>query len=189
MLSTKVDTVLGLSAISLSKSFSLNDNIEMRRLVEVVFFFLLTSTFALSLPPSISIPPNAINILKPLNTAFRNLTAGRPFCGSRYGTSLSEYSCQNAWLKINRHSVIPESFRSRPTSSEIPLPVRILSDDGMCAIDIVNTEGVPGDISTGMEIAQQAKLLIDRCVREEHKGGFIDYFSTCSLHCTIFESH
>lgn len=184
-----MDTVLGLSAISLSRSFFLNDNIEMRRLVEAVFFFLLTSTFALSLPPPISIPPNAINILRPLNTAFRNLTAGRTICGSRYGTGLSEYSCRNAWLKIDRYSVIPESFRPRPTSSEIPLPIRILSDDGTCAIDIVNTEGISGDISTGMEIAQEAKLIIDVCVRGENKGGFISHFSTCSLHCTIFESH
>ena len=189
ILSTKVDVVPKLSAIDLSVSFPFNINIQMRRLVEAFFFFLLTSTFALSLPPPITISPNANNILKPPNTAIRNLTAGRTVCGSRYGTSLSEYSCQNAWLKIDRYSSIPESFRPRPTSSETPLPIRYLSDDGMCAIDIVNTDGTSGDITTGMEIAQQAKLLVDRCVRWENKGGFINRFSMCSLHCTIFESH
>lgn len=154
----------------------------MRRLVKAFFFFLLTSTFALSLPPSITISPNANDILKPLNTAIGNLTAVRTVCRSRYGTSLSEDSCQNAWLKIDRYAFIPESFRLRPTSSETPLPIRYLSDDGMCAIDIVNTGGISGDITTGMKIAQQAKLLMDRCVRGENKGGYIDPFSTCSLH-------
>ena len=163
----------------------MNITTEMRRLVAAVFFFFLASTFALSLPPPITISPDAINLLKPLNTAFRNLTAGRTLCVSRYGTGLSEASCQNAWLKIDRHSLIPESFRPRPTSSETPLPIRYLSDDGTCAIDIVNTDGISGDISTGMDMAQQAKLLIDRCVHGEKKGGLVTRFSTCSLDYVI----
>ena len=179
--STNVDVVMISSAIDLSKSFSLNINTEMRHSVKAVFFFLLTSTFALSLLPPITISPDANNLFKPLSSAFRNLTAGGTVCMSRLGTGLSEVSCQNAWLKIDRHSSLPESFRQRPTSSNTPLPFRYLSDDGICAIDIVSSDGTSGDVSTGMEIAQQVNLLIDHCVRKKHKGGHINYFSTYSL--------
>ncbi|KAL8820921.1 MAG: hypothetical protein Q9191_007417 [Dirinaria sp. TL-2023a] len=57
------------------------------------------------------------------------------------------------------------------------LPVRYLSDDGICAIDVTSGpqsgRDVRADITTGVQIAGVARLILDKCVRDTGTGGSV----------------
>ena len=58
-------------------------------------------------------------------------------------------------------------------------PIRYLSDDGICAIDIQfhTGEGAIGDTSNGEIISWYAKTILRDCVAKEQRGGAIHGFS------------
>ena len=63
-------------------------------------------------------------------------------CSKRYGENIPVDSCHNALRKIplNVHprTYIHRHKGFRPTSPRfVPLPIRYLSDDGLCAIDVI----------------------------------------------------
>lgn len=147
---------------------------------QLVICSLLTSTFALSLPPLDSISQNSNHPIDLPMTPSLNLTAGRNHCTTLYGKDLSPVSCENAWDKVSR-STTPQTYRTqwhgKTQLPNIVIPIRFLSDDGLCAIDITNTKGRVGDISTGLEISQKARQLLDDCVYDKRRGGSITGFS------------
>lgn len=123
-----------------------------------------------------------------------NLTAGPgiPLCSMvRYGGSLHPPSCRNALDKIERSSV-PKRYglRSSPAkdSFDYLVPERYLSDDGLCAIDVVIrqmqvSQGRKWDVANGVEISDAARAVMQDCAKYG-VGGSIDRFSksSCKLH-------
>ena len=148
----------------------------------IAVFSLFTSSIALSLPPSISISQNRTTLD---NAPSANLTArGKPYCSSvHYGRDLSRESCENAWVKIGQ-SATRRTYLIRPRSTgehvvppDIALPVRYLSDDGNCAIDVKIKSGSTEDSASGLQIAEQAGEVLDTCLHRADIGGSITGFS------------
>ena len=145
----------------------------------------VTSGFSASLPPSLA-------ILTPSSTTLSNSTDAisingtvrtpppiQPFC-TRTGApsfGMSEASCTNAWQKIDR-STTTHVFRPRRPLHEdgFVTPIRYLSDDGICAIDVQLDSGRE-DSSSTFEISWYAKMILDACVTKLGKGGSIRGFS------------
>ncbi|KAL8683406.1 MAG: hypothetical protein Q9186_000668 [Xanthomendoza sp. 1 TL-2023] len=74
---------------------------------------------------------------------------GEPICFRHtYGSNVIPQSCNNAWDKIDR-SLVPKRYALRSKADEASFdystPFRYLSDDGLCAIDIV----IPQESKTG----------------------------------------
>ncbi|KAL9580458.1 MAG: hypothetical protein Q9203_006293 [Teloschistes exilis] len=87
--------------------------------------------------------------------------------------SLSTFSCGNAWHKIVR-TTPPVIYSPRPgtgKAGDVSLPVRYLSDDGLCAIDINVAQGKRGDVSNGLSIARAADEIIRTCVPRQSMSG------------------
>ncbi|KAI4251262.1 MAG: hypothetical protein LQ352_004958 [Teloschistes flavicans] len=107
--------------------------------------------------------------------------------------SLSMYSCNNAWHKIVR-SVTPVIYSQRPgtgKAGDVSLPVRYLSDDGRCAIDINVASGKHGDVATGLGIARAASEIFRTCLPwqptpQQSMSGEATGFSPLPLACRVF---
>ena len=105
-----------------------------------LFAFFTIITFTFSLPPSISLAdPNSTSISDYVNQTFPGLAYHHGVrCMKNYGEDLSVASCHNAWQKIQRSSNSQRFISTERSSSASPhdvvLPVRYLSDDGICAI-------------------------------------------------------
>ena len=100
-------------------------------------------------------------------------------CNSRsFGHHLNRDSCRNAWNKIEQ-STNPRTFNSRPPGSgqhvEIPiesrLPIRYLSDDGLCAIDLRLQSNSRRDTCNTRAIAAAADSVLRNCVERRGWGG------------------
>ena len=151
----------------------------------------ICSPLALHLPSSASVSISDSGVAESYNSSnLLNVTARNPddpYCsGLRYGYDLKAISCENAWNKIDRSTRSIRYIRHRsPASSEsdVQLPMRYLSDDGICAIDIVLDRWHAGplrgwDISTGLMISEKAHRLLNECVGLRHgEGGKIGHFS------------
>lgn len=98
------------------------------------------------------------------------------FCTAFHGRDLSESSCKNAWQKIP-DSTQSQFFRPRKYLAGLLTPIRYLSDDGACAIDIVLETGARGDISNWYSMSKYAKDILDKCVTRQQIGGSIRKFS------------
>lgn len=140
----------------------------------IAIYFLSTWKFTLALPPLVwqNQSSNGLNT-RPVNpvTLF-------PFCNAVYGRDLEIASCLNAWAKIYR--LAPSQaygprprFHFDPPPDTLTLPVRYLSDDGLCSIDLQNNVGSQGDTVSGLLISQEARSIIDECVRNKKRGGNI----------------
>lgn len=115
----------------------------------IVLLILPTIAYMRSLPPlSLSHAPNATEyaFLEEANQEeFSNLTT-HGICFSTYGRDMPADSCQDALAKIG-HSVAYNSYIPRHRAPKgaippniVPMPIRYLSDDGLCAIDVILTE-------------------------------------------------
>ena len=123
--------------------------------------------------PATHVPTAPVNInisLTPAEDAYDltniHLAAPRIQCdASTYGGGLNIASCQEVW------ELLPTSLTRRTIGQrteghfDIPLPFRVLSHDGLCAVDITHKKGLISDISTGHEISQAALLVLDACVK------------------------
>ncbi|KAL8788881.1 MAG: hypothetical protein Q9195_007095 [Heterodermia aff. obscurata] len=105
------------------------------------------------------------------------LRSGEIQCNDqRLGRGLNKRSCWNAWDKMPRspsqHEMLPR-FVGRhggfPTLSK--LPIRYLSDDGLCAIDVRLPAGSKGDTTTDRAIAGAARSVLFECVEDHGSGG------------------
>lgn len=132
------------------------------------------------LPPSLSLLsdtnstaglPNATL----LSGSYLTEEVGKPYpiCNQAYGGNLNIDSCANAWDKI-KPSTTKRIFRSRQgalTEDEL-LPVRYLSNDGLCAIDIDAVDGRSiEESSDGKTISKVAGTILVQCVYRSKTGG------------------
>ena len=148
----------------------------------IIVSVFVSFTSAFSLPPSLSLTQTHTTNIPELTSS--NLTDDGIFCTAAYGSGLLEGSCRNAWDKIDRSSTIDERFvpRSKVTTDTVPLPIRYLSDDGICAIDLSHRGPFSGpDSSTRRTISDLARGIIKKCVRKFGKGGSITHFSKSYL--------
>ncbi|KAI4166870.1 MAG: hypothetical protein LQ348_007751, partial [Seirophora lacunosa] len=100
--------------------------------------------------------------------------------GWRYGRQMSQASCLNAWQKMPRSSLARRYGNSRVHGEElVDLPLRYLSDDGLCAIDVNekwNVIATIPDITSELTLANVAKEVLDQCVSARGLGGLrIDF--------------
>ena len=85
-------------------------------------------------------------------------------------------NCLSALSTINKFTA-PVIFRPRPptANSGIYLPVRYLSDDGRCAIDVSLKDGFRGDVGNGVGMYRAAWRVIQQCVRTRRAGSATDF--------------
>ena len=159
-------------------------------LIEIVITFLHTA-YAFNLPPTLEISNSSAIQDFP---EYSNITAppalpGQPVCiKEAYGEDIKEHSCWNAWTRIVRSKEpIRYGRRQMGASSDFDylLPIRYLSDDGFCAIDIAHQkwradQPYGWDISDSLTISDKAKSIIERCA-SFGIGGTVSRFSRCKL--------
>ncbi|KAI4280941.1 MAG: hypothetical protein L6R35_005793, partial [Caloplaca aegaea] len=102
--------------------------------------------------------------------------------GMIYGAELSQASCVQAWQKMPRTNINRRYGNSRVHGPNlVQLPLRYLSDDGLCAVDVNlkrNAVGSVGDVTTELTLATMAKEVLDQCVAASRVGGQRVNFST-----------
>ena len=151
--------------------------------------FLTSQAIARNLPPTVNL----------INSTFLNVSSGEPYyCRSNYGVGVLSASCMNAWQQIPRDSE-PRLYGLRADFAagahvDVGLPLRYLSDDGLCAIDIRSKydndpELKMADLAKNIEVSQAAKVVLDRCVREQRMGGSISGFSRRNLLVLVMTSY
>ena len=147
-------------------------------IVAICLLFSLLSAALLPPPPSpLNNPPRLPRTpsppLHPTNTTLPPSNALRIQCdGTRYGHNLSPNSCRNVFshvAKSDHQTTFSERHTGRP--NDVPLPWRILSDDGLCFMQPVLLRGVMTGHASSTQIAQAAYTLFRRCVVEEGVGG------------------
>ncbi|CAD6591849.1 MAG: hypothetical protein ASARMPRED_005786 [Alectoria sarmentosa] len=137
---------------------------------------------AIFLPPSQQ-PNNTLLALQTLSPPLlpSNITAAttppsnvlRIQCdGTHYGRNLSPNSCRGVFgyiAKSDDQTTFSERHTGRP--NDLPLPWRILSNDGLCFVQPLLLRGaVTGHVSS-TQIGQAAYALYQRCVVERGVGG------------------
>ena len=146
---------------------------------------------ALLTPSASSLYQNLTHGNDSLQLVLPDLKAGSIKCNERYlGKDLELASCINAWTKIPRDN-IAYSYGLRTDIAagarfDIGLPVRYLSDNGVCAIDIRPRYGAEADLNKGdsaenIEISAAARAVIERCVATRPQGGYNNGFSKKGL--------
>ena len=146
-----------------------------------------SSVYALSLPPVQVLGQKATFDLDLVNTTRSVAASSEKSCRSSYGFGLDVASCKNAWEKMPRDSeVYFYKVRERTGAGVdvgVGLPVRFLSDDGLCAIDIRAKAGpdqqlaVSGDSARNIDVSEATKVVLDDCVSISHIGGHVTGFS------------
>lgn len=94
---------------------------------------------------------------------------------------MKEDSCRNALDKMDLSSTKVEMFVPRRVggvTDRVGLPLRYLSDDGICAIDVFFYRRSEGDVTTLAVFSDRAKTTLDKCVISLEKGGSMTHFST-----------
>ena len=93
-------------------------------------------------------------------------------------------SCLNAWNKIVP-STKPLIFGGHSQHNRaVTVPLRYLSDDGLCAFDVVLVDGAIGDVANGLAISHAARSLFDVCATprstryKNGSGGSVTGFCT-----------
>ncbi|KAL8654741.1 MAG: hypothetical protein Q9210_001324 [Variospora velana] len=94
--------------------------------------------------------------------------------GSQYRTGLKPLSCQDAVNQIPRDSkrlrfVAPEQ-RGRG-HYDVTLPIRFISYDGLCTVDIVTKDGVTSDTTSYYDLLRASISLEHTCVGKNQVGG------------------
>lgn len=100
---------------------------------------------------------------------------------------VAQHSCLNAWNKIVP-STKPLIFGGHSLHSRaVTVPLRYLSEDGLCAFDVVLVNGAMGDVANGLAVSHAARSLFDVCaiarsIRYENgSGGSVTGFCTSSV--------
>ena len=150
--------------------------------------FSTSQAFARDLPPTVNL----------INSTLLNVSLAEPFCRPTYGSDVNLASCTNAWRHIPRDSE-PQLYGLRTEIAagahiDVGLPLRYLSDDGLCAIDIrARYDNDPdlmiADLAKNIEVSQAAKVVLDRCVRGRRVGGSISDFSERDLLNVVMTSY
>ena len=155
------------------------------------FLFLITISNGARLPLSQSLTANSTGDDEAYLEFVSARIPNRQSCSGLYfGAGLQSASCFQAWQQMPRSNFV-QSYGGRPPRGErqlkdVELPLRYLSDDGLCAIDVNQKRhlvGREGDWTTDAVISDNAKLVLDHCVGQgaQGVGGMIKDFSQCSL--------
>lgn len=110
-----------------------------------------------------------------LNTSSQPLGSPQYHCnGKAYGKNLNLASCTQA-LHLMPDTKKPLTFGQRGKGDwDANLPFRILSRNGLCAIDIAHRAGAVSDTITPVALRQNAAALIDLCVgTKPNEGGVV----------------
>lgn len=76
------------------------------------------------------------------------------------------------------------------------VPIRYLSDDGHCAVDVALKHGIRGDVSSGFAVARATGRVFQQCLAAA-RDGYTSGFSKCKsrsssyfqrIRCVIFAS-
>lgn len=139
---------------------------------------------AILLSPPLILAQSAANVSISLhgNTSTVGAHPSKIYCGPlAYGSNLDIESCLQAWEKMPRSSI---SHTYTPRWHQMPgnilLPLRYLSDDGACAIDVDQRTGsfaAEVDVSTDDAIVAHTTELLEKCVRNRGFGGYVGGFS------------
>lgn len=133
------------------------------------------------LPQTLSPPLLPSNITHPPSNTTSNVL--RIQCdGTRYGRNLSPGSCRNVFHHIGKsdeQSTFAERHTGRP--NDVPLPWRILSDDGRCFVQpLLLIAAVTGHASS-TQMVQAAYTLLQTCVVGRGLGGIAADIGTSIL--------
>lgn len=134
-------------------------------------FFTLVST--LSISPSIS--------LQSSNTT-GNLRLPKPICSTRYGHNLQIDSCRLALSEMDLSTDLKRYISRHGSPQPLPpnlvlTPIRYLSDDGLCAIDVLLQPASDGDEASAHMLYHSAKSIIDDCVVGLGRSGIFQVVS------------
>ncbi|KAL8820068.1 MAG: hypothetical protein Q9191_007594 [Dirinaria sp. TL-2023a] len=154
-------------------------------LVPAIYFLILSR---ISFGANITSPNNIMNkVLNDSSTSTNltmNLKPGIAICSSIvYGHDVNFHSCRNAWTKIPRTTDrIKYGAHNYRGPKDFIAPIRYLSDDGFCAIDITlsmkrDRTSLGWDVTTGLGLSERADELIDDCVKFLGQGGAMKDYS------------
>ena len=172
-------------------SSTVQDTMISMNIIPINFFVARSSAFLL--PPSLSLTTHPIQLTNSSDVPSTN-GSHLPLNGTRlkctpgyYGTDLDWNSCEAAWDKMPR-SRAAKTYVSRnlrnPITSAIRLPLRYLSDDGACAIDVDQKRTASrhiSDITTPNTLANRAADVIVGCVHSRRWGGYVQNFCMCKF--------
>lgn len=148
-------------------------------LVSLTLFSSLTSTAVLLptlilsnntlRPPQLSnpsVPNNIINNTSPPSDILRIQ------CTSDYGGSVNPSSCRNVFQYIARTDQETElAQRHTGHPNAIPLPLRFLSNDGLCFVQPVLKIGSETALASSTQMGEAGYTLFQKCVVERGLGG------------------
>ena len=154
-------------------------------LLSAVLVYLIFASLTLAARiPSTTILNNTANKSSTLDSLLNGLAfiPGVPVCSSPlYGSGLDSESCHNAYTKIPRiYEKIKYGALNYRGSRDYVAPIRYLSDDGLCAIDVTlqlkkDHSQLGWDITTGIEISERVEQLLYYCVAIGIGGAVKDY--------------
>lgn len=119
--------------------------------------------------PSLTLPP--------LNASSARPELGAPsiHCnGKAYGKNLKISSCLQALLRMPQGTKALTFGERNQGDWDGVLPYRILSPDGLCAIDISHRAKILSDQISASELRQSVELVIEICVKgKPNEGGVV----------------
>ena len=146
-------------------------------LISNIWFLVSNQCSALLLPTVSSINSNGSSLSNHHEDVLSNSAAlrfGEIHCSDqRFGRALDKPSCWNAWDKMPRSSDQHE-LHPRLPGRHTGVPIRYLSDDGLCAIDVRISVGSEGDTTTDRAIAGAARSVLFECVEGHGWGGQLE---------------
>ncbi|CAD6589690.1 MAG: hypothetical protein ASARMPRED_004173 [Alectoria sarmentosa] len=124
-------------------------------------------------------PTSSLNLFSPANIlapSNDNSTSGNVLkiaCdGTLYGKNLKVSSCRNIFHFLSKDET---EFRFAQRDSgvpcDVPLPLRTLSTDGLCFVQLLLKKDAVSGRATSTEIGQAAFTLLQTCVIERGMGG------------------
>ena len=133
-------------------------------------------------PISISSLPNKIT-----NTSSPPSNALRVRCASTYGHNVNPSSCRNALTQFGPRDE-EATFAQRNTGhpDTIPLPLRFVSDDGLCFVQpLLKAESETGRASS-KQIGDTAYTMFQECVVGKALGGYAEGIGVSSFSQSVF---
>ena len=156
-----------------------------------IYLLSITSTLPLYLPHSMLSPASSTGALS--STSHLASSERRVRCDFRLGhfctliicvryhlNQITKYfeaaqaargSCINVMNKISPWSR-PVIFGSRTVEvKDVTVPLRYLSDDGLCAIDVTFLKGTSADVANGVGLLHAARTIWEECAIPLAAGG------------------
>ena len=117
--------------------------------------------------PSILLPNNVTNTTTPPFNVLHYQCDD-----THYGRNLNPSSCRNVFNYMRR-SDVQSTFSERHTGrpNDIPLPIRFLSDDGLCFVQPLLKPGALTGLMSPTQLGQAAYTLLEKCVESRRSGG------------------